>query len=1067
MRPRSATRTRCLRTVLFLGFPLLASTASAQIVGDNAVPRDQMMGRWMNFEVAMQHPFEFDPQGQIVYSINQPGSRVVARDRATQQVQWEVPMGLGLSSIRLRRGANQLWCVDRVAGSVSILDLGSGQVLRTIRVHAEPHDLVFDAAQTRAYVSCSAANKVDIISTSAYEVVNSITIPAMQPRGIERVGSTVFVVPFVSGNGTAPKGNPATGHDSDVRSIEHVPQAPGLNPLPDRDLFAIKVTSQPETDVLDEARTVSGLGTILYNVHLRPGTTQLWIPHTDALNADFTGERNFVDGQVVRNRIAVVDAITGHLDQMIDLDALAPSADARCSPPTHVSFTPDGMRAFVCGYGSDSLATLDVTSLGLVSWAGSIDVHRENLYPDGAGPRASALDLQSEFLWVYNKGENSYARVPLADLPSSPAFSYLTPKARSNGWDPTPADINQGRMHFIRTDNSNSRTSSCDSCHMDGGTDMLAWDLSAYLDPEGTPADQLNFGTDVKGPMVTQGLRHLRELGPFHWRGEKKVLQQFDGTFIDLFERHNANGVPEGLRANFRYVSQYLEHLAVPANPRQAPDRRYTNEQLNGASIFMTQPVRDNLRCMDCHVLPLGTAGEIVDHLDAGLAPTTVVPTLRGVFDKLTPEFVVGGDFGTRTELGAGLTHSGSGSSITAHLERPLANGSRRFMLTSAEAHKIETFLKALDTGLAPATAFQVTANATNAGSVRQDELIYLLGQAYLGNCDLVYRYGPVDYMGGQRYMTGMFDTDSGQFRQASINLPNLSAADLIALAEQGTAVTFLGVPVMMGWPMGLDRDNDKLLDLDELPRGTDPENDDTDNDGFPDGYEVFWATNPLASTTNVADTAPPQVIGAARIVYVTTNAIKFELTTDEPTRMYIAYNGGGPVLRAPLFPKHDTEFSEIIGELQPGTDYTVQLSLNDPAGNSAVYEFQTRTLELVQPVPTHVQNIQLTMDRSAGGMRMRVTMSLREGDHPAQPGYNLVGRVYHEGSSGLSLVADQVQTWLINPNGIANMYVDIPPSITPGSGTLLFVIDHIDAPPGRPAYVGADNMESMESIQF
>ena len=176
--------------------------------------------------------------------------------------------------------------------------------------------------------------------------------------------------------------------------------------------------------------------------------------------------------------------------------------------------------------------------------------------------------------------------------------------------------------------------------------------MSKYLEPEGTPDDELAMGLDVKGPLVTQSLRRQKEAGPYHWRGEKKSLKAFDGTFSDLLERE-AEGETQGLGGDFLYVSQYMEHLALLPNPNQSLDREYTPEQLAGATLFLNEPVLGGLSCNDCHTLPLGTNGEIVDNLGGGLAPFGVVPQLRAVATKLAPPFVIGGLFGTRTELGA------------------------------------------------------------------------------------------------------------------------------------------------------------------------------------------------------------------------------------------------------------------------------------------------------------------------------------------------------------------------------------------------------------------------------
>ena len=59
-----------------------APLAPAQI-SDSDVPRDEARGRWMNFEVGLLEPFEFHPDGERVYLINQPGNRLVFMDRVT------------------------------------------------------------------------------------------------------------------------------------------------------------------------------------------------------------------------------------------------------------------------------------------------------------------------------------------------------------------------------------------------------------------------------------------------------------------------------------------------------------------------------------------------------------------------------------------------------------------------------------------------------------------------------------------------------------------------------------------------------------------------------------------------------------------------------------------------------------------------------------------------------------------------------------------------------------------------------------------------------------------------
>ncbi|TDJ69555.1 MAG: YncE family protein [Planctomycetota bacterium] len=1028
---------------------LAALPAPGQTISTSDLPFDRMRSRWMNYETSPTALIAFGPTGNEVWVISQPGMRLSARSATDLAVRVEIPVGPGLVAVVWNPQGTELWCVDSVTSSVSVIDAATERIIRTIRVGAQPGDIEFDADGSHAYVACAGVDRVDVVLTDSYEVVASIPIPARMPHALARIGEVVYVVPMRSGNGTAPLGNAATGATDDIVEVRHVAEFEGATPLPDGDLFAISTISHQ----LIASDTRSGLGTTLYNVHARPWTDEVWIPATDALNGVHRGETNYVAGQVVRNFVTVVDTASG-THSIIDLDALSPAPELNCGTPTAIAFTSNGNRAFVVGYGSDTIAVLDIEGTD-VTWAGTIRIHQAFVYADGAGPRDCRVGRNDEELVVVCKGDGSITRIVLADLPPGPDFVFDAPQAQLLGWDPTPVDINQGRIHFIRTQNSLSKTSSCNSCHVDGGTDGLAWDLSKYLEPEGTPDDELAMGLDVKGPLVTQSLRRPKEVGPYHWRGEKKALAAFDGTFPDLLERES-EGVTQGLAGDFFYLTQYLEHLALLPNPNQSLDREYTPAQLAGAELFLNEPVFDGLSCNDCHTLPLGTNGEIIDTLGGGLAPFCVVPQLRTVATKLVPPFAIGGLFGTRTELGAGLLHGGSMPTLQAVIRRtdPEQIG-HRFDLTEGQADALAAFLEALDTGVAPAAAYQATAHPGNTLDFGHGELAFLVAEADKGNCDVVYRYGPEDFLGEQRYFSGVYDPTTGKFQQASFQLPQLTTTDLMQKAASGMPVTFFGVPVFMGHPMGIDRDNDKLLDLDEIARGTNPENNDTDGDGFPDGYEVEWVQDPLTPQSGMPDSVPPTMLAAPMLVYATNHAIKFEFATDEQARALISYDGGIPVLRAPLKPKFDDVFSVVISDLEAATTYHFEMSLDDPAGNSRIVTFDFETTGANFPTPVRVENIHLQLVGTAPQKVHASVLVMRGGDMPVM-GYSLNASLYYVTPSGVEFLA-RGQTWIGSPTGTAHFFIPIPSGLQPG-GELVFVMGGIDEPPGEVPYVGPDS---------
>ena len=691
-----------------------------------SIPFDDIKDRSVHWNTHLVSPLVLAEDGSELYAINQGGQRLAIFDPATLAVLAEVPAGPGLVGMAQRPGTSELWLVDKITSAVMVLDLPARTIVRSLRVGAEPHGIAFTPSGDRAYVACSGVDRVDVIEAAAFTLATSIPIPAKNPRAVVHHQGVAWVVPLISGNNTAPLGAASSGPGVDeIVDVRALSDFPGLAQLPDRDLLAIPTQAVPGLDQLDPSQTWTGLGTLLLNAHARPGTGEVWIPHTEALNVQHTGEKNFVGGQCIRNRIAVVDVGGVSPPEIVDLDALAPSGE-ECVQPTGLAFDPVRPRAYVCGYGSDRIAVLDLSG-GAITWFGSIDVPFLVGYPAFAGPRTCVVDAAGDWLFVLNKGNTSLTRIDLNALPASAGFAVTAPIPVLLGWDSVSGVERFGRNDLVNGKNSKSETTSCAACHVDGHADGLVWNLGKFLDPEGTPQHLLSFPLDDKGPLVTQSVRRMFGTGPYHWRGERGQLVQFNQAFIDLMEREE-NGVPAHLGAHFKYLERYMKRVSYVPNPRQEPDRSLTPLQQEGARLFTQKAVLGGATCATCHRLPLGTGGEITPSHVRGLFDMADVPQLRGVADKLTPAYAIGGAFGTRTELGAGLSHGGAFPTVPDLLlaPHPTLAGAPAFDLSAEEADAIAAFLSAFDTGLAPSTGFQATAHAGNAAGFAAAELAYL-----------------------------------------------------------------------------------------------------------------------------------------------------------------------------------------------------------------------------------------------------------------------------------------------------------------------------------------------------
>src|SRR5262249_51869158 len=135
------------------------------------------------------------------------------------------------------------------------------------------------------------------------------------------------------------------------------------------------------------------------------------------------------------------------------------------------------------------------------------------------GPRGVAFNAAGTLLFTNGRLDNSLTAINTSN-PS--AFSRVQMQ------DPTPSEIRAGRQflystRFSRRVNATSGETngfvSCASCHVDGRTDGLLWDLSAPTNatpipvapnandaPPGSDKFPFAFQPVQKGPMMTQTL---------------------------------------------------------------------------------------------------------------------------------------------------------------------------------------------------------------------------------------------------------------------------------------------------------------------------------------------------------------------------------------------------------------------------------------------------------------------------------------------------------------------------------------------------------------------------------
>ena len=185
---------------------------------------------FVNWENPPLHAVDVSPDGSTLAAVNLPDNRVElfslsGRDRVkdgrdtqfggTQEFPLPVPLGtvpmslgavpVGLDPVSVRfRTDGELWVVNHISDSVSVVDVATRRVVATLQTQDEPYDVVFAGTPERAFVSCSQANTVQVFDPGTRALLSTIDVNCEEPRAlaVSPDGSSVYVAVFRSSNAT-------------------------------------------------------------------------------------------------------------------------------------------------------------------------------------------------------------------------------------------------------------------------------------------------------------------------------------------------------------------------------------------------------------------------------------------------------------------------------------------------------------------------------------------------------------------------------------------------------------------------------------------------------------------------------------------------------------------------------------------------------------------------------------------------------------------------------------------------------------------------------------------------
>lgn len=767
---------------------------------------------FQHFEARHVHPIALTPDGSRLLVVNSPDARlsVFNPSTSTPAMLAEIPVGLEPVSVRARTN-DEAWVVGEVSDSVTIVSLASGTVIDVLRTADEPADVAFAAG--KAFVSCSRAGVVRVFDAVTRADLGTLPLSGDSPRalGVNADGTKVYAAFQLSGNQTTVL-PAAQAPDQPAPSNASLPAPPKTALIVDAADSRVHYTvldhdiAEIDTASLTVTRYMGGAGTCLFDVVPRPGTDELWIPNTEALNR--TRFEPVLNGHFAENRVTRLatstEGVTAFdLNPGIDYSVL-PNAAAQATAlaqPTGIVFSADGTVAWVAAFGSDRVARVDPVT-GTVN--GRVDVRLGGPETQGMrGPRGIALDEAGQRLFVLNKLSNTVTVIDTASL-------AVVQELASGSRDPTPREIREGRGFLFDARVSGNGTMSCATCHLDADRDGLAWDLGnpagdmvTALGENLVVEDDKTYGRAIhpmKGPMTTQTLRGMSGGAPFHWRGDKASLQSFNPTF------HNLMGGSVRTGQEMDLLAGYLLTLAHHPNPNRNRDRTLP-PNFNGGSPVRGKSLFDlhNNHCGVCHEGDRGSSNNIDLTQEVGGTQPVKSPSLRTVYQRT----LFDPRNGHASISGFGLLHDGTAGGYTLPTAHPyvLDNFS-----TAADFADVAAYVLCFDTGTAPTVGFDAVVTASNKGDTGVLSSLSLLEtRAQAGDCDLIVR----GRIGGQQRSL-LFGPSGYQFDKAASG--TVGRAALLAMLTGPDGAAFMGVPPGMGAALSIDHDGDGVLDGDAAP---------------------------------------------------------------------------------------------------------------------------------------------------------------------------------------------------------------------------------------------------------
>ena len=637
--------------------------------------------------------------------------------------------------------------------------------------------------------------------------------------------------------------------------------------LPDQDVFAIDATA--DTPTISTA--YAHVGTVLFNMITNPVTGKLYVSNTDAVNeVRFEGSREpgstitTVQGKQHLVRITVIDSkgnvTPRHLNKHIDYSLRPAPTETKAkslSGPMGMAVSNDGSTLYMAAFGSSKVGIFNTSELENDTFVPDASNH---ISLTGGGPSGLVIDKHNKYLYVLTRFDNSISTIDLKTKSETNHYAM---------YNPEPASLVNGRKFlYDATITSSNGEGSCASCHVFADFDSLAWDLGdptgSVITNPGPFTELVGFGESgplektfhpMKGPMTTQSLRGLADQGPMHWRGDRTGgndevsvrpdsgsynedagFKKFNPAFVGL------NGAVEQLSdEDMQAFTDFILQIKYPPNPLANLDGSLTPIQQAGKDVFLNESsVFGQQTCTSCHALDRdqGLFGGDTNAAFTGQPQLTKTTHLRNMYQKVgmfgmpvvflfdAPDGDQNNDHKGDQVRGYGYLHDGSVDT----LDRFSRAGIFVFPGSDPQRRQVSEYELVISGEMLPIVGQQITLTSKNKTLV-DARINLLIERATAGDCDLIVKGSVKTSKKSKSSARGWYMTSNSMFISDMESEAPYSDTQLRKLATNSKQnLTYTCVPPGSGKRLGIDRDNDGVLDGDATVTANDDDDDDDDD---------------------------------------------------------------------------------------------------------------------------------------------------------------------------------------------------------------------------------------------